>query len=478
MDITYRVPRGVTRDEFRDFQYGPGLAEGAGRKALREELSSVVTLAEYNRNYRCWPYTDDEGKTVFTVGTITVGATPTICKLFEVKNLSSVRELADLYAAYPDAWLTGSPFITHDRSVIVSTLNGPGGLAQTMMVLRYADGVLSNVYEDTGTNVSHVYYFGQGIRVHSEATKAIYGGYGGVFAGVSRSRVIKSVDDGRTWTLVYDVAEANPTMYDAWSHETPVFNIVCVSNRDAGTIVRSTDGGTTWTEIAIGLVSGRFLFAPLYGQPGDIGTLFLGGGSCRLYVSYDRGASWPLTIRAATSENNIGDLNFIGGYAVCSVRSRPGQILLSKDYFNTIVPFQYVKEAVPRFSGFFDVMFVGGEGSGKLHRIRLPPSLHRGYSSEVVLWANQSVLAAGANTEPLYTYANEAVTICLHSDQNGDLTIQTYQPDLAAWVVFDTVVVVANTLVPYKTTHKNPQIRLNFVPDVDATVTAWAMFDQ
>jgi len=94
-----------------------------------------------------------------------------------------------------------------------------------------------------------------------------------------------------------------------------------------------------------------------------------------------------------------------------------------------------------------------------------------------VLWSNQSIDTAGANSDPVYVGGCERKTFWIISDVEGTLNMQAYDEVAKDYKTFDSISVPKNTLTPYMTTLGARYMRLNFVPTALATVSAWVFLE-
>jgi photosystem II stability/assembly factor-like uncharacterized protein len=135
--------------------------------------------------------------------------------------------------------------------------------------------------------------------INSDVTCLTWQG-GVVFAGTDGGGLYGTSDNGVTWKRI-DVAK-NGFIIDAVSLNGWLF-VVATSNyhKDAGSLLVSTDGGSTWTSRSVG-VSVRSLYA-------SQGVLFAAAGYDGLYSSTDLGNSWrSLPCASATSVATLGPI--------------------------------------------------------------------------------------------------------------------------------------------------------------------------
>ena len=442
------------------------LTEAELERIVRRGVPSTRVLFDYGYGYRCFPYTDTRGRTVFALHPAIFpppGGKPVVCKIFELVNSAWPVEIGDLHSLDSNATLASQPFITREGTILVSTQNSPDNTR--MAVWRY-DGVSwSKVYEDAGTNTVGVPHFSQ-----DPATGAVYGGYR---SGV-KSRVIKSEDDGRTWSIVYESTEASAA--HAYIYGCDAYrDTVVLTKRDKRTFIRSTDGGKTWTESpALPTMPRTVHFHP------EVPVSFITSDG-RIYYSRDYFASYRwIRIQYGTYPPVFRYAIKAGGRLTLSASiDGYGQlILMSRDLFHTVTPVFSIKGLnFPRVSGFGDFLYIGGEFHGALIRLNLPKALERGFSCPVILWENQSVGTGGLATDHVETHYHDKKTFYIFSDQAGTLYIQAYNEVAGSFQNIDSVSVSANTLTVYMTTYGSRLMRLFFVPSAAATVSAWAILE-
>ena len=134
------------------------------------------------------------------------------------------------------------------------------------------------------------------------------------------ARLFRSVDRGRTWSVVYR-EDADGVFYDAmrflddrtglaWGD--PVGG--CMS------VLRSEDGGATWTKLPCAdlppALPGEAAFAASNGNIAVQGDSVWCASTARVWISGDRGQSWevvPTPIAAAAPMQGLFALEFFGG---------------------------------------------------------------------------------------------------------------------------------------------------------------------
>jgi len=437
--------------------------EAIYRALFSEETAFTRVIVNYGYGYRCFPFTSLRGETVFTVCWVVfpppAGKLP-LCQVFRLEGFSVPVEIGNLYALDTRATASNQPYITLDGSILVPTQNNPD---RTHIAIWRYDGISwSKTYEDTGTDLTTVAHFSQ-----DPQNRAIYGGY----RNSTKSRVLKSTDDGKTWSLVYDVTEASTD--DAYLYGCAAyFNNVILTKREKRTYIRSTNGGSSWTESAVLPTLPRTVnIIP------DLHLAFISNDNY-LYYSRDWFASYNrIRIQSGTSSWALRYPIMIGGRLFLSAVGYGTVILASKDLYHMIVPV-FSNEDAPsaRISGYGDFLFVGAEFHGTLTRINLPKTLERGFSCPILLWESASVPDTGANTDYTETQYNDKKTFYLVSNQGGTLYIQAYDEVAADFKDTASVSISAGTLTTYNSVDTVARLmRLRFVPTAAATVSAWAV---
>jgi hypothetical protein len=444
-------------------QYGP-IDYAKLAEKLRSELAPTKVIVDYGYGYRCFPFVSLRGEAVF-VAHSTVFPPPAgksiMCKVFRLDGFAEPVEIGDLYALDSRATNAGQPFVTLNGSIIVSTQNHPD---LTQMAIWCYDGKSwSKVYEDTGVNMMGVAHFSQ-----DPVTRAIYGGY----RNNVKSIVLKSTDDGKTWSKVYESTETSATnacIYGCAAYN----NYVILTKRDKRTFIRSTDGGSTWTESDVLPTIPRSVnIIP------DLGLSFITSDS---FVYYSR--DYFATYKRIRIQSGAGGwvLRYpirVGGRLLLSAVGYTAVILASRDLYHTVTPVFSV-EAAPsqRIAGYGDYLLVGSESYGTLTRVTLPKTLERGLACPIMLWENASIDTAGATSDYVEAEYNDKKTFYIISDQAGTLYIQAYDEVAGDYKDIDSISVSANTLTPYSTTYGARLMRLRFVPSASATVSAWAVLE-
>jgi len=433
---------------------------GAGRKALREELAPTKIIVDYGYGYRALPNVGPNGETVFVISSsvfpVPEGKLP-MCKVFRLDGFAHPVDLGDLYSLDPKATDAFMPLVTLDGSILVPVVNSPD--RTQMAIWRYDGEEWSKVYEDTGTNLTQP-MLAQDIPV---SDRPIYAGY----RNNVRSRVLKSVDDGETWSLVYDVAEASPS--DAYFYGCGAWNArVVLTKREKRTFIRSTDAGSTWTESPV--LPSKPRTVHFYPQL-DLGYITSEGF---IYYSRDYFATYRrIRVPAKVSRYLI----MAKGIMLFSDMWTYTTIYASKDLCHTIVPIHFIPDNSPRIAAYGDYLFIGYELRGRLVRVRLPETLDGGLSCPIMLWEDESVPDTGETTDYLETQYNDKKTFYIISDQSGTLYVQAYDEIAGDFKDIDSMSVSADTLTPYMTYYDARLMRLRFVPSAAATVSAWAMLE-
>jgi len=428
-----------------------------------EKPEGVRLIADHGYGYRAWPYTSLNGETVYTVATSIPGKPP-VCKVFGLKEFEKALQIGDLHAFDTRNTSTGQPLITLDNSVLVPvwSVNYYDEKRPWVAIYRFDGSMWSRVYEDSlGSYASHI---GQ-----DRATRAIYVGYHQ--PQTCRSIVLKSVDDGISWSIVYDkvdTSEQNAIVYDAAAYD----NKVLVSKRQKTSVLRSIDGGVTWTELCIGSPARSLCMYP------ELRLTFL-TSDYTIYYSRDWGETWK-RIRMSLPFRAFRYPIMVGGYLLLSAATYHETVILaSKDFYRTVTPVLWLHGAeAPRISGYGNRILIGGERyPGTLIMTSLPETLHSGYSSSIMLWENAEIPVNGAETDFIETFANDKKTFYISSNQKGMLCIQVYDEVVQTYRDIDNVSVSANSLVPYLTSYGARLMRLRFVPSLPARVSAWAVLE-
>jgi len=447
----------------------PGIDYEKLAEKLGSELAPTRVIVNYGYGYRCFPYVSPRGEAVF-VAHSSVFPPPAgksiMCKVFRLEGFAEPVEIGDLYALDSKATFAGQPLITLNGSIIVSTQNSPD-LTQ-MAIWRYDGKSWSKVYEDTGVNMAGVAHFSQ-----DPVTRAIYGGY----RNDVKSIVLKSTDDGMTWSKVYESTETSATnayMYGCAAYN----NRVILTKRDKRTFIRSTDGGSTWTESSTLPVPTRTV-----GIIPELGLSFITGDGF-IYYSRDYFATYGrIRLRSGVEVPFIRYPIRVGGRLLLSlnyVYSVSTVIVASRDLYHTVTPVYSIPDrSAIRIAGYQDYLLVGAEIDGTLTRVTLPKTLEKGLSCPILLWENTSITdtTSGSTTDYIETGYNDRKTFYIISNQAGTLYIQAYNEVAGTFMDIGSMSVPANTLTPYSTTYGARLMRLRFVPSASATVSAWAVLE-
>ena len=117
-----------------------------------------------------------------------------------------------------------------------------------------------------------------------------------VYAG-ALSSIVKSVDGGSTWTpMGAGLQGGEPVLALAIHPTTP--NVVYAANEHGG-VRKSIDGGNNWTAVGPFLVPQPFVAQAIQIDPADPDTVYAGGftqnGGFSVYETTDAGANWAST---------------------------------------------------------------------------------------------------------------------------------------------------------------------------------------
>ncbi len=120
--------------------------------------------------------------------------------------------------------------------------------------------------------------------------------------------IMRSVDGGATWTKVYSTSSSVQQIIAAPSN----FNIQYAAILGVG-VVKSTDAGITWSDMSSGLnLSGRMELGVSYSNPNKVYGSALGGSSgtgSDLYFTDNGGLEWKLV----NVNNGVTGVDFLGG---------------------------------------------------------------------------------------------------------------------------------------------------------------------
>lgn len=427
--------------------------------SILRSIHPIETIVNYGYGYRCFPHTSLTGRTVFTVAPGTTEVHP-LFKVFEIEDFTVPVEIGNLFALDARNLRGGPPFITTKGSILIpSSLTGQAWSA----LYRYSNGRWTKVFvEDTTESV--IYHLCQ-----DKATHAIY--MCDYQPATFRGMLWKSDDDGVSWHLVYDVTEASAAdaiIYDVAANA----DCIIATKRNKKTYIRSFDGGATWFESAVLPTALRSVVM----HPNLLNLTFISSDAC-IYYSRD----YFVTYNRMRIHGAPGVLRYpirVGGKLLMSaVAASRTTILASKDLYHTATPIFSAEALTSRMSGYGDYVFVGADFAGTLTRILLPKTLERGFSNSVLLWEDEAVLVAGAETDLIETGFNDKKTFSLWSNQSGTLHIQVYDEIAAIYRDVDSIPVSANTLALYIPNFETRLIRCRFVPDADAIVSAWVVFE-
>ncbi len=166
-----------------------------------------------------------------------------------------------------------------------------GGDGHPLFVHHHLKGTLRST--DNGSTWSHVDGLTGVPSIHVDAQ-------GRFFAGID-GRIYHSADNGGTWYSLHDAGVPGTSscfadgpdgsMYVAFLGH-PTTATTTSSGEGTGTILRTTDGGISWSVVPTGGLPGEIAGFVAYPD----GTLFAGVNGHGVYTSTDAGATWTLVI--------------------------------------------------------------------------------------------------------------------------------------------------------------------------------------
>jgi len=427
-------------------------------------------ILDYGEWYSVWPFIDHRGTLLVSVWNrgYHVGKVgfPPRCYLYASKDFGeSFFYYGDIRYIVPKAYTSPFPFITSTGAWLVYTITEDDYLriirstdeGATWDVVYSADeasyGSTTPIAEDPHQTSVTLY----SARCRQSDYRVI---------------VLKSTDDGQTWTEIdtgYSYTE-NPYLYEMDAYDGRVD--IPLANEDV--VLQTTDGGDTWTDLSytepravlaypfkhrwLNLHNGNYLRVGgdvPYGYnlclPGVLYCRHVRWSGNRLFVGYgDR------PVRGVYASDDFG-------FGWRSVFSQPGmgEHRAEDLYYDP-----------PRIGAFGNYVFVGCDQIGTLWRVYAPLDLGKCFPADVLLWENQSI-DADDTTADLW-FVKGKITFYFVTDTSGNLVIEIYDDVNGTWRTFDTVSNVdTNTLVPWSTTYGMGRVRLRF--DTAATVTAWAV---
>lgn len=192
-------------------------------------------------------------------------------------------------------------YFHHQAGVPSSTLGGTGNindahffdmntgiLVGTAGIRRTTDGgiTFNNVTSFPTSTYNHVYFLNSNV---------------GYAVGLSAGRLVKTTDGGLTWTLNNIITSA--THYDVY---TPNDTLLLVSAA-SGVIRRSTDGGASFTNINTGQ---SFTVNRLKFKDANYG--WCAGTAGKALFTTDGGATWNNASTGLPSTTTFNDIDFIG----------------------------------------------------------------------------------------------------------------------------------------------------------------------
>jgi len=187
-----------------------------------------------------------------------------------------------------------------DPNTVYVAVGGSGvhGLAGNTGVWRSTDG--GATWTDTTATISTTASFSD-VEIDPAHPRTLYAAVGS-FRGSSVNGVYKSTDGGDSWSLAgnfpTDVRDGRITVAVAPSDPQTLYASVSGSGQGGSSLgpvvhlLKSTDGGNTWTDRPPNLGGNGWYGLPLAVDPSDPNTVYASAGSNQIIETTDGGATW------------------------------------------------------------------------------------------------------------------------------------------------------------------------------------------
>ncbi|HIA10661.1 MAG TPA: T9SS type A sorting domain-containing protein [Flavobacteriales bacterium] len=167
------------------------------------------------------------------------------------------------------------------------------GLTWTKVTAKGQHHSVTTIAQDTRTGKTNVWYYGSGEGSGNSASKSFSGYYYG-------NGVYKSTDGGITWDTLGSTVSGTPQTSDTWdliwriAIDPSIDSVDILYATTEGSLYRSEDGGTTWTEpLNIGLTSGAIATDIAVSATGiTYFTVSSGAANKGIWRSMDHGLTW------------------------------------------------------------------------------------------------------------------------------------------------------------------------------------------
>jgi len=491
---TFVVSRGtVVQIGATTIEIPPGLVPGDVtspdelRRALALDLPTHQKLIDFGEWWAIWPFIDHRGTLLVTIWERghhvgRAGHQPALYLWASDDFGKSWFLQTDMRTVIPTARKSDFPLITSNGTWLLNVLRED----HTAVILRSTDrgDSWSTVYS---TNVGYKDGYNPFCEDSYQYTVTLYNQLCRRSDG--RIIVLKSTDDGATWTLIdtgYSYLGSDGVGTYLGSFDAHNYRIV-ITPRNVNNLIVSVNGGITWSEVTItnpmgALFNGfwnRWFITTTEIPMGEFGY------EDRIYiVRPDALATMsPSILVEPPGFDWLRYLTFSANKIIGSLTGRPvSSIIVSDDYgfsWRTVYTTSVMGKAradvragpVSNIGVFGNYVFAGGGQIGTLWRILIPEGGEK-VPAPVYLWANTPI-AADDISEPLLFVPFGNKTIHVKAADAGTLTVETYDSYNDAWDALITESFIADTLKSIKIPDNFRTLRLTY--DTATTITAWVI---
>lgn len=338
---------------------------------LDQNSNDFLRILDLGINVGTFPYTNHRGTTA--ISAMPIGSpSPLPGPVVYILRDGTHPELLLDILAYNKKYTTVDPiFVTASDTVLAFTGDYSDGNHILAKILRITlDGKVTEVYSyDSGAQDPGGYFWGE-----DSLNGTIWKGHK-VEGGI---RIIKSTDDGRTWTVKYGAAyDSPPYVYEIAAFDDSVFAVI------ANLVLYSADGGENWSEVLK-------LETNTHGISIFGGVVYVVTTGEEIYISpgYNQPYNWmriylPRGI-SLTDTTVFRQTKMLGRYivtAALALGSSATTYWATADNFYTISPlFRFGptnRGMNERYSGFGNTIYIGGSnwGDGTVWKAKIPETL-------------------------------------------------------------------------------------------------------
>ena len=338
-------------------------------------FDGLTPILDLGLNVGTFPHTNRRGITAISAMPMASSAPLPGPVVYILRDRLYPELLLDIYA-YNNNYISVDPiFVTADDTVLAFISDYSDRNHLLAKILRITlDGEFSEVYScDCRTREPGGYFWGEDAR-----SGTIWKGH----KDANGIRIIKSDDDGQTWTVKYTASYESPPdvpfVYEIAAYNNKVFAAL---NTPVSAVLYSEDGGDNWSQVLSGLssIDGISIFA-------EAVYAVTAGEEIWIAPNYTQPTRWfrvylPRYISLGDT-TVLRQTKMLGRYIVTNglVTAASTTYYATPDNFYTVSPifrFGPVGGDNERFSGFGNTIYIGGSryGDGMIWKGKIPDTL-------------------------------------------------------------------------------------------------------